>query len=109
MRKQTKFKSAEEKRRYFENESSWNNLKARHATKPISTKTSKHLVYSLENPPGRERLDVPSRSTNGGSTACKQSLIYSGDVIIGIGLLHKSNYVPVIKDQEAKDLTNMRR
>jgi len=109
MKKTPKFKSAEEKRRYLENESSWNNLKARHAPKQITSKTSNKLVYSLQNPPGRERLDLPSRSTGGGSTACKQSLIYSGDVIIGIGLLHKSNYVPVIKDQEAKDLTNMRR
>ena len=109
MKKTPKFKSAEEKRRYLENESSWNQLKARYASsKSIAPKSNK-LVYSLQNPPGRERLDLPSRSTSGGSTASKQSVKYTGDVIIGIGLLHKSNYVPVIKHQEAKDLTTMRR
>ncbi len=34
---------------------------------------------------------------------------YTGDKIVGIGTLHKSNAVPVFSDQEAKDLSSMRR
>ena len=34
---------------------------------------------------------------------------YTGDKIVGIGTLHKSNAVPVFSEQEAKELSSMRR
>jgi len=34
---------------------------------------------------------------------------YTGDKMIGIGTLHKSNAVPVFTDEEAKDMAKMRR
>jgi hypothetical protein len=34
---------------------------------------------------------------------------YTGDKIIGIGTLHKSNAVPVFNTEEAKDIAKMRR
>lgn len=34
---------------------------------------------------------------------------YTGDKMIGIGTLHKSNAVPVFNDTEAKDMSKMRR
>ena len=34
---------------------------------------------------------------------------YTGTLIKGIGTLHKSNAVPIINEQEAKDLATMRR
>jgi hypothetical protein len=34
---------------------------------------------------------------------------YTGDLVKGIGQLHKSNAVPVIDEQYMKDLANMRR
>ena len=45
------------------------------------------------------------------SGASKTKHKYTGDEIMGIGLLHKSNYTPIRKDdkQGAKDLANMRR
>ena len=40
----------------------------------------------------------------------KQEFIYSGErKVIGIGMLHKSNLVPVWDEQDAKEITNMRR
>ena len=40
----------------------------------------------------------------------KQTFTYSGErKLLGIGLLHKSNLVPVWDEQDAKEITNMRR
>lgn len=35
--------------------------------------------------------------------------VYTGDKMIGIGTLHKSNAVPIFSDGDAKDQANMRR
>lgn len=50
-----------------------------------------------------------SRVTKGGSTALKEPLMYSGDKMLGVTILHKSNLVPVFSQQEAMDAANMRR
>jgi hypothetical protein len=34
---------------------------------------------------------------------------YTGDNIVGIGTMHKSNAVPIFSDQEAKEISSMRR
>jgi hypothetical protein len=34
---------------------------------------------------------------------------YTGDKIIGIGTLHKSNAVPIFSEEEARDQATMRR
>ena len=40
----------------------------------------------------------------------RQSITYSGErKLLGIGLLHKSNLVPVWDEQDAKEITRMRR
>ena len=40
----------------------------------------------------------------------KQEFTYSGErKLIGIGLLHKSNLVPVCDEQDAKEISKMRR
>lgn len=109
MKKKPKFKSAEEKRRYEENQRSWEQLKAKYEPTKKFSAPSKVLEYSLSNPPGRERLELPSLVTSGGSTAAKDNLKYTGDNMLGIGMMHKSNLVPVFKEDEAKDISSMRR
>jgi hypothetical protein len=45
-----------------------------------------------------------------GSTAKRQENVYTGDELAGIGMLHKSNMVPVRKDSnDAKEIARMRR
>jgi hypothetical protein len=44
-----------------------------------------------------------------GSTAKKASPKYTGDAMIGIGQLHKSNAVPIFKAEDAIDISKMRR
>ena len=43
------------------------------------------------------------------STARKESQQYTGTLVKGISTMHKSNAVPIIDDQQAKDIANMRR
>lgn len=106
--KKIKFKSAEEKRRYEENQQSWNLLQKKYAPKTVKS-TPTNLVYTLCNPPGRDRQDIRSVSTTGGSTAKKDSMMYTGEKIKGIGTMHKSNMVPIFHDHEAKEIASMRR
>ena len=44
-----------------------------------------------------------------GGTPKKESLKYTGTLIKGIATMHKSNAVPIINQQQAKDIANMRR
>jgi len=51
----------------------------------------------------------PSRGVDTGFAQLKESPKYTGTEMIGIGQLHKSNAVPVFKQQEAKEIAQMRR
>lgn len=44
-----------------------------------------------------------------GAVASKQAPVYTGTKILGIGTMHKSNAVPIFSDDEAKDISSMRR
>jgi hypothetical protein len=44
-----------------------------------------------------------------GACTIKQTPTYTGTKIIGIGTMHKSNLVPIFSDQEAIDVSKMRR
>lgn len=48
-------------------------------------------------------------SQNGGFGTKKESMRYTGTLIKGIATMHKSNAVPVIDEQHAKDIARMRR
>lgn len=65
-------------------------------------------AYKLSTPAGRETKHYPSLNTGGYATK-KQTQQYTGDKMIGIGTLHKSNAVPVFCDDEAKEMARMRR
>lgn len=56
--------------------------------------------------------DIPSAcsvANNANETARKEKNIYSGTAILGIALMHKSNYVPVTSGEAAIEVTRMRR
>ena len=47
--------------------------------------------------------------TNGNTTGRKEPMKYTGTLVKGIATMHKSNAVPVISQEEATDIANMRR
>jgi hypothetical protein len=52
---------------------------------------------------------LPSLSSERFDTFKKHVNMYTGDKMLGIGTLHKSNAVPIFNEQDAKDQANMRR
>ncbi len=61
----------------------------------------------------RETERIPSlpMSTEGMQNACakREPNRYTGTLIKGIATMHKSNAVPVINDEQARDISSMRR
>ena len=65
--------------------------------------------FMPKTPPGRETPRVESQDTGWVTCVKVKDNEYTGTKILGIGTLHKSNGVPVFSDQEAKDISSMRR
>lgn len=108
MAKKMKFKSAEEKRRYEENQRQWEQLQAKYEPKkPLRNAKLKTPVVSGAFV--RDTENIKSLVTAGGSTSLKQPQTYTGTSIIGIGVAHKSCLQPIFSDEAAKDLASMRR
>jgi len=109
-----KFRNAEEARKARELDASWKELQKRWEV-DIEDKKRKRalkaepLVYKLSAPAGRTTNHIPSRNTGDGIANTKQIPKYTGTKIIGIGTLHKSNGIPIFSQEEAEDLSKMRR
>jgi len=52
---------------------------------------------------------LPMSPIDNGSGRKKESMKYTGTLVKGIATMHKSNAVPVIDEQHAKDIARMRR
>jgi len=57
----------------------------------------------------RETPHYPSAVDTKSSTGKKEAPQYTGDYVIGIGTMHKSNLVPVTRGSGAEDIAKMRR
>lgn len=59
--------------------------------------------------PGSDHSTIKSKGDGVGVAVKKDIPEYTGDKMIGIGQLHKSNAVPIFKKEDAEDLAKMRR
>jgi len=57
----------------------------------------------------RETREYPSRPDTNGVAAKLVPPQYTGTLVKGIGTMHKSNAVPIIDEEQMKDLARMRR
>lgn len=109
-----KFKSAEAKREYERLNQEWLELKKRHGAEQEErarrrAMSAAPLDYKLSAPAGRTTTtNLPSRVTPGGSTAPVHK-VYTGTKVLGIATMHKSNAVPVFAEEEAIEISRMRR
>ena len=109
-----KFRNADEARKARELDASWKELQKKWDVEAEDKKRKRALkaeplTYKLSAPPGRSTSNnIPSKVTAGGSTAPVHRE-YTGDKIIGIATLHKSNAVPVFSQDEAVEISRMRR
>ena len=85
-----------------------------HGKSPVRAKQiSKHYTHA-EYQPKEERYqrsvpNIPSVDLRGNFVTKTEPMKYTGTLVKGIATMHKSNAVPVIDDQHAKDISKMRR
>ena len=110
-----KFRNAEEARRARELEESWQKLLRAQGAEAEDRKRSRALkaeplTYKLSAPAGRGNTShIPSLNSGAGVATLAPAKVYTGTKVKGIATMHKSNAVPVFSDEEAIDISRMRR
>ena len=110
-----KFRNAEEARKSRELDASWKELQKKYELDAEAKKRQRALAaaplsYKLSAPAGRSTSShIPSRNTGDGIAASKPVPQYTGTKMLGIGVMHKSNSVPIFSDEEAVNIATMRR
>ena len=112
-----KWASAEHKRKAEEADRTWKELLKRQGIEQEDRKQKRAMTapslsgnYSLAIPEGRNTTaHIPSRDTGGGNATMPAPKVYTGTKVLGIATMHKSNAVPVFSDEQAVDISKMRR
>ena len=111
-----KFASAEHARKARELDESWKELQKKWGIDAEEKKRRRALsapalssTYSLTIPEGRNTTAPIKSVDTGGSATLKPSKVYTGTKVKGIATMHKSNAVPVFSDEEAVEISKMRR
>ena len=109
-----KWASAEQKRQAEQAEADWKNLQKRWGAEADERKRTRGLQQSSYVPPkikmrGADMLSKPSLNTGVGTATKADVPIYTGTKVKGIGTMHKSNAVPIFSDDEAIEISKMRR
>jgi len=110
-----KFRNAAEAQRARELDADWKELLKRQGVEQEDRRrrramSAEPLVYKLETPVGRTNTKhIPSLNTGAGVAVLAPAKVYTGSKVKGIATMHKSNAVPVFSDEEAIDISRMRR
>lgn len=110
-----KFRSAAEAQRARELDESWKDLQKRWGVEQEERKRKRAMtapVWTENTLAYRGANDPKPKSLNTwitGAVSSKPAMQYTGTKILGIGTMHKSNAVPIFNDQEAMDISRMRR
>jgi hypothetical protein len=113
-----KFASAEHAKKARELDESWKDLLKRQGIELEEKKRKRAMSagnlsstgYSLTIPEGRNTTaHIPSRDSGGGNATLPPPKVYTGTKVLGIATMHKSNAVPVFSDEQAVDISKMRR
>jgi hypothetical protein len=111
-----KFASAEHKRKAEQLDESWKELQKRWGVEAEEKKRVRAMnapslssTYSLKIPEGRNTTAHIKSVDTGGNAVLKPSNVYTGTMVKGIATMHKSNAVPVFSDEQAVDISSMRR
>jgi hypothetical protein len=111
-----KFASADAKRKSEQLDKEWKDLQTRWGIEAEEKKRKRAMSapslsgnYSLSIPEGRNTTaHIPSRDT-GGNATLREPKVYTGTKVKGIATMHKSNAVPIFSDEEAVEISKMRR
>jgi len=109
-----KFRNADEARKARELDASWKELQKKWEVDAEDKRRKRAmkaepLVYKLTGVTDRAgTAHIPSRNTGGNATLAAPK-VYTGTKVKGIATMHKSNAVPVFSDEEAIEISRMRR
>jgi hypothetical protein len=115
-----KFRTADQAKRARELKEQWEANKAKwdsmapNFSKGLGTIKVKKKVNPVVTGPSiiddrRSHRHIPSLDTGAGVAVKIAPKVYTGDKIVGIATMHKSNMVPVFSNKEAEDISKMRR
>jgi hypothetical protein len=110
-----KFRTADAANKARKNAESWKALLDKWEVKDAPTKvrpTARVATtsgYSPAHDPKRSTRHIPSLDTGKGIAARPADKVYTGDAMLGVSVLHKSNGIPVFRQEDAIDISKMRR
>lgn len=109
-----KFASAEHARKARDLDESWKELQKKWGIEAEEKKRVRALRAAPYVAPaamyrGSDVPKLPSRDSGGGVATLKPAKVYTGTMVKGIATMHKSNAVPVFSNEEAVDISKMRR
>ena len=108
-----KFRNADQARKAREQDEAWKELLKRHGIEQEERKRKRALtseVYKPKSEPYRRETEkINSLPFTGGPCTKPPEKVYTGDKILGIGTMHKSNAVPIFSSDEAEAISKMRR
>jgi hypothetical protein len=119
-----KFRTAEAANKARRNAEAWQQLLEKYdvktskvvvgKSKPVRATAGKSVVNSGGD--WRSRVDprrltdhIPSVDSGVGLAARPADKVYTGDAMLGVSVLHKSNGIPVFRQEDAVDISKMRR
>jgi len=114
-RGKVKFASAEAKRKHEQLDQEWKELLKRQGVEQEQKRqrramSAEPLSYKLSAPIGRGNTNhIPSLNSGAGVASLAPAKVYTGTKVMGIATMHKSNAVPVFSDEEAVEISKMRR
>ena len=116
-RGKVKFRNDDEARKSRELDEQWKDLQKKWGIEEENKKRTRALnapalgsTYKLSIPEGRNTTaNIKSLDSGLGVATLKPPKIYTGTKVKGIATMHKSNAVPVFSDEEAVDISRMRR
>jgi hypothetical protein len=111
-----KFASAEHARKARDLDESGKELQKRWGIEAEEKKRKRAMTaeplkgnYSLAVPADRSTAHIKSLGQDNGVATLSPAKVYTGTKVKGIATMHKSNAVPVFSDEEAVDISRMRR
>ena len=109
-----KFRNAEQARKARQLKDDWEDLLKRHGIEQEQRKQKRAMVAETYKAPAPFRRETPHIASLNSKDCCGVATkapekVYTGSAIKGIATMHKSNAVPVFSQEDAIDISKMRR
>lgn len=107
-----KFRNADEARKARDLEESWKAMQKKWGIEAEEKRRRRAMTAEVYTPAPvfrRETEKITSLPFTGAPCVKPEQKVYTGTKILGIGTMHKSNAVPIFSDEEAVEISKMRR